>query len=182
MKEFIEAVRNVGDGTCGKKTSRQEVYQGRGKKATHAAGRKAWKEWVVKNAGSWQLNNTMDRVMKEHECDLPALMRMSDTREVCKLCSVRKRMLTLDVEQLPPPNEFNILRKVEDPLLDALFGDHFYDDRRDMHSVQARDFVGVLITDMLWPCYRRAAARTIQRIAKLEQHAEEQWQGECSFT
>ena len=91
-------------------------------------------------------------------------------------------MLMLDVKQLPPPNEFNILRKVEDPLLDALFDDHFYDDQRDMHSVQARDFVGVLITDMLWPRYRRAAARTIQRIAKLEQHAEEQWQGECSFT
>ena len=44
-----------------------------------------------------------------------------------------------------------------------------------MHSAQARDFIDILITDLVWPRYRRTIARKVQRIIKLEQRAAEHW-------
>ena len=65
-----------------------------------------------------------------------------------------------------------------DPIIEALFGDYFYDDALDTHSSDVRAFVEKLITDSIWPRYRRIVTRKIQRIAKLEERAAEHWKRE----
>lgn len=83
-----------------------------------------------------------------------------------------------DSEQLRSIAELNILRKVEDPIIEAFFGDHFYDDRLDSHSIEAREFASMLVTDTLWPRHRRFIKRKVRTIKQLEARAADEWQGE----
>ena len=70
------------------------------------------------------------------------------------------------------------MTRMGNSLVEALFGDHFFDDDLDSHSSEARRFVETLITDFVWPRYRRTITRKIQRIAKLEASADENWKSE----
>ena len=68
------------------------------------------------------------------------------------------------------------MNKMGNILVEALFGDHFYDDDLNTHSSDARHFIETLVNDFVWPRYRRSITRKIKRIAKLEASAAEHWQ------
>ena len=85
--------------------------------------------------------------------------------------------------QLPPPHYFDLMNKMGNILVEALFGDYFYDDDLNTHSSDVRHFTETLVTGFVWPRYRRSISRKIQRIAKLEASAAEHWKSKlyCSL-